>query len=524
MSGGTIKQGQTVVSGALSLTVSMLAVKILGVIYKIPLAHFLGEVGMGYFNSAYTVYSFFYLLCTAGVPKAIMILISEEKVHKRITEEKIIKCALHTFFWLSGAICAILILFAEPLSVLIGNSKSYATMISIAPSILFAALGGVLRGYYNANMNFLEISVSQIIEGVTKLVLGLGFAMISTHLGYSLPIVSALTVLGVTLGTAFAFLYLIVCRKNVKRVDKAGQRLIIDEKKEIVSKIFRISLPITVGAAVMSMSGVLDLALIMRRLPAAGYGESESVALYGNYTTLAIPMFNLATSLITPISVAFLPIFSRTHATKRYDEEGNAIFSSLELSAILAAPLTIGMIVYSRPILALLFGNAEIETGARLLSVLAIAIPLMSVLLTVNSVLEARGGVGITIFSMLLGCVFKMLISYFLLGGGYGILGAPIGTVASYAIALICTLIIAKMRYGVSFPILKALMPSTVCAFISVITSIMPYNIISNHFGEKVGVLCAISVCGVLYLCMLRLFGGISIKKLKEMSKYTKFA
>ena len=57
---------QGIISGAVSLTVATLIVKILGVLYKIPLANILGDEGMGYFNSAYTVYSFFYLLCTAG--------------------------------------------------------------------------------------------------------------------------------------------------------------------------------------------------------------------------------------------------------------------------------------------------------------------------------------------------------------------------------------------------------------------------------------------------------------------------
>ena len=64
--------------GTLLLSVSTLLIKVLGVIYKIPLASYLGDEGMGYFNSAYTVYAFFYLVCTAGVPKAVASAIREE--------------------------------------------------------------------------------------------------------------------------------------------------------------------------------------------------------------------------------------------------------------------------------------------------------------------------------------------------------------------------------------------------------------------------------------------------------------
>ena len=70
-----------VVGGALSLTLSNLTVKILGLIYKIPLSYLLTDEGMGYFNSAYTVFGLFYLLCTAGVPKGVMILCSEASVN-----------------------------------------------------------------------------------------------------------------------------------------------------------------------------------------------------------------------------------------------------------------------------------------------------------------------------------------------------------------------------------------------------------------------------------------------------------
>jgi O-antigen/teichoic acid export membrane protein len=64
-----------IIDGAISLTLSTMVVKVLGLIYKIPLSHLLSDEGMGYFNSAYTVFALFYLLCTSGVPKAVMIII-----------------------------------------------------------------------------------------------------------------------------------------------------------------------------------------------------------------------------------------------------------------------------------------------------------------------------------------------------------------------------------------------------------------------------------------------------------------
>ena len=77
MKHSTSKVENGFLKGAASLSLAALLVKVLGVAYKIPLYHILGDDGMGYFNTAYTVYIFFFLICTAGVPKAITLLVSE---------------------------------------------------------------------------------------------------------------------------------------------------------------------------------------------------------------------------------------------------------------------------------------------------------------------------------------------------------------------------------------------------------------------------------------------------------------
>ena len=83
--------------GAASLSLAALMVKILGVAYKIPLSHILGDDGMGYFNTAYTVYTFFFLICTAGVPKAITILVTEKVANSDNSIASLIKTAKRTF-------------------------------------------------------------------------------------------------------------------------------------------------------------------------------------------------------------------------------------------------------------------------------------------------------------------------------------------------------------------------------------------------------------------------------------------
>ena len=380
-------QADSIFSGTLSLTISTLVVKFLGLIYKLPLAGILGDEGMGYFNSAYTVYAFFYLLCTAGVPKAIMILISDAKAKENNNLAREITNVAFRLFITIGIILTILFtIMSTPFAKLIGNTNSTYTMIAIAPTILIASISGVIRGLLSANMMLSDIAISGVIDGVGKLVFGLVFAMLGNQRNLPLHIVSAMTIFGVTIGSFIGLAYLFVRYKTKISSEKTGQSEQFD-KKHIRKSILSISLPITASAAILSISGVIDLGLIMRSLESIGYTEIESSALYGNYTTLAVPMFNLALSLISPISIATLPTIATAYAK---DDKALIVETenkALDMTSLIAAPIAIGLTVFSKEILTLLFKNSNTDIGAHLLIMLTPAIFFSSILMMINSIL-----------------------------------------------------------------------------------------------------------------------------------------
>ena len=67
----------TFLSGILVLTAANLLTKIIGLVFKIPLTNMLGDEGMGYFNTAYQIYTWLYMISTAGLPVALSLMISE---------------------------------------------------------------------------------------------------------------------------------------------------------------------------------------------------------------------------------------------------------------------------------------------------------------------------------------------------------------------------------------------------------------------------------------------------------------
>lgn len=526
------KVSEGVLGGALSLTVSAIIVKIIGVIYKVPLSYLLGDEGMGYFNSAYTVFGFFYLICTAGVPKAVMLLVSEQKSGDG-GGERIVRIAMRAFLILGIIISSAFMIFSAPIAALVGNSQSAYTMLAVAPSIIFISLGGVVRGYLSAHLELFSVAVSQIIEGVGKLVLGLIFAIFASKASMPLPIVSALTILGVSFGSLFGMLYLLAASHRVMKAEvgisekkkrKSEPLCDLSESKRTLKKILSISLPITLSAAVMSITGILDLFMIMKRLASIGYTTLEATALYGNYTTLAVPMFNLVLSLISPISVAFLPVFSRAYINNRKNFD-KCVNMSLELMAYATAPMCIGLMVYSEEILALIFGREAAEVGAPMLVVLAPGLIFMSAILIVNSALEASGSVRVPVYSMLFGSALKILVSFLLLGNRqYGIIGAPLGTVVCYAAALVFSSAVSVKKLKTTLPFVSKYLLPLLLSLVSVYIAKAVTAPLSETLGNTVGTLLGIGASAFLYIALLMIFGLLGKKKLKEVSKYTKLA
>ena len=202
--------GDGILSGALSLTVSALIVKALGLIYKVPLSYILSDVGMGYFNSAYTVFSFFYIICTAGVPKAISILVAKaEGDGEHDLSKTIYKSAFRIFFSIGAVLSVIFLISAGAISIFIGNSGAYFSMLAIAPSIAFVCATGVLRGYFAGTLNFVPIAFSEFISGICRAFGGLLLAYCANAVSADYRVVSAFTILGTTIGSVFSFVFLL---------------------------------------------------------------------------------------------------------------------------------------------------------------------------------------------------------------------------------------------------------------------------------------------------------------------------
>ena len=513
-----------IISGTLSMTISSLIVKLVGLAYKIPLSYILSDEGMGYFNSAYTVYSFFYLISVAGVPKAITILISDAEAKAEMHQRNKIYSSSIKAFGIFGLVSStVLCLMADTISNFIGNPLSKLTVIMIAPSILFTAISGVIRGYLCAYMKFTNVAISQMLDAILKTLFGIALAMLGVVCGYEMHIVSALTILGATLGTVISTIYLVIISKNHNNSNKAGQNCQKMKGYTVIKKVLRISFPITLSAATLSLTNIVDLLLVMKRLVRLGYSTSLASALYGNYTTLVVPMIGLSVALITPVAISVMPALTSAFSRNDTAEFKEHLNFAMKIAAFVSLPISFGLTFYSNETLTLVFEDTDATVAAPLLSVAATSVVFMSLLSVVNSAIESAGVVNVPIYSMLVGGIFKVFISYYMIGSNdFGIFGAPVGTTVCYAIALIVSISLLNRKCGFRLSILRVVFVPffSSCFMILISKSVMAH--LNKYIGGALYSSSCILLCFLLYVSFAAILYKIYGKSRVLWSKCTK--
>ena len=496
--------GKSIISGALSLTVSALIVKIIGLIYKVPLSYILSDEGMGYFNSAYTVYTFFYIVCTAGVPKSVSIITSAAESEGRgAFGYRAYKVALKSFFIIGGVLTCVFFLTAGPISVFIGSKGAYFSMLAIAPSIVFVCASGVLRGYFNGKLRLVPIAVCELISGVAKLSLGLAFALIADRCGLDVSLVSAVATLGISIGSLLGLIYLLKYAKKLNFNEKAEQKSVnINCERRVIRRVIAIAAPITLTSLAGSLGTVIDLGVIMKRLLHFGYTELQASIIYGNYTTLAIPMLNLVATLVAPISAIILPLVSKSTIRGDKSELSEKISLSLRIACLVAIPSSVALAFKGEGILKFIFEDSSAVLAVPLLQLLAPGIVFMCIAMVLNTALEGMGKSAVPLVSLIIASAVKLAVSYYLIGNeDFGILGAPIGTTLSYFVSFMISVIYAHSFMKLSLDIVGAIVPPLIISLVAALVSRLIFPV-SSSFSVPIFFL-ELAVFGIAYLAFM---------------------
>ena len=500
-------------SGVLVLTLSTVIVKIIGLVYKIPMLTLLGGEGMGYFNSAYEIYALVCTISVTGLPVAMSVIISSSDEKKR---RKMFSLSLALFLVMGVAFFILMLSLSGKISQLLKNPKAALSIMAISPAAVFSCLLGVYRGYFQGRSKMLPISLSQIIEATGKLVLGIIFAYAKKMQGGNTASVAAAGILGVTLSSllSFCFLFIFKLAEGKKtRIDKIDTR---GENVRMLRELLFLALPITLSSLIVSLTRVVDMTMILRRLQYIGYSCDSANFLYGSYTTMCLPLFALSPALISAIAMPLIPSLSENIVQNDKDGQKKYISDALSLTFFIAMPISIGMCLFSGEILSLLFSGQGVAVSLMKipLCILSLSVTLSCIITLTNGILQSYRRVYIPIISMSLGCIVKLVLSYVLIGApSVNILGAPISTLACDALISAINIHYMKKSLQKNISVSRILAKPLICAAISVGVAYGVMKILTLHIeNSRLLTLICIAIAGVSYL----LLAGKEILKIKN--------
>ncbi len=434
---------QNYLHGAAILAASVVIIKILGAIYKIPLGNILGDEGYTHFMVAYNIYNVLLTLSTAGLPIALSRLISEANTMNRPMQVKrTYHIAMLTFITLGAIASLIMFLFPTELAAKMGDVEAAQSIWVLSPAVILVCIMSACRGYAEGHSNMVPTSISQVIEVVAKVIFGLVLAFILSKLGKSLPVLAAAAVSGVTVGSLVAAIYIFISvhRQYHPSTLRASELDIPESGGVIFARLIKIGVPIALGASVSSLMTLIDSNLVLNRLQgAAGVSYSEAKVLYGVYAK-ALTLYNLPAAFITPLTISIVPAIAHALTAKRRTEAKNITESSLRIATIIALPMAVGMCVLSYPIMRVLYPTSA-EQGPALLAVMGLASFFVCMVLMTTAVLQAYGKERFPVYTLLAGAVLKVIINWVLIGNpSIGIYGAPISTI-------VCNAFMCVMNY-----------------------------------------------------------------------------
>lgn len=521
------QKSNTFFGGAAILAISIAIVKVIGALYKIPLGRILGDVGFGHFNNAYAIYNLLLMVSTAGLPVAMSKTISEANaLGRRNQVGRVFRVSLITFIILGAISSLIMFVFAQQLADLQGDSLAAPAVRVMALSCFFVCTMSAYRGYAQGHSDMVPTAVSQVLEALTKLIVGLVLAWYILYLGFGSEFSAAGAIGGVTASGFVSLVYLMIRHhRRSRRRDREGSEDAPDSAGRILKTLLAIAIPITLSSSVVPITTYLDTVQVQNLLQSAlGYSEELAVSLYGCYQK-AVTIYNLPAAFMVSLTACIVPAVSAALTKKDTLGAGKIAESALRVGALLALPAGVGLAVLSAPIIQMLYPETNQEVASHCLFLLGIASIFVCMMLLCNAILQANGRAALPIWFIAISSAVKLLVNFVLVQlPAVGIKGAPMGTLVCFALVSAMELVAIKRVTPHPPRYLRVFVKPTIAAVIMGAAAWACYGLLAGRLGNTLSVAGAIVVGCVVYAVLVVVLRIVSRDDLALMPKGDKIA
>lgn len=523
------------VKGAAILGVAGLIVKVLGAVFRLPLANMIGATGMAYYSPAYYTYTTFVTIATSGIPVAISKMVAERITVGNYEEaHHVYKVSLKLLTAMGLISFSIMFFGAGVISRMQNIEEAKLAMMAVAPALLIVPIMAAYRGYFQGMQNMKPTAISQIIEQVFRVFFGLFLGYYLFHQAEGTGFLAeysagekgaAGAAFGATTGAVgglvIVFLIYLLSRKALMRRIARHENNNPESGKEILKKVLAIAIPITIGASITPIMNMIEAPVVMKGLVNSGVNAEVAKNLYGQISGYAIPLINMPQVLTMALAMSLVPLISAAHKKNSQEELSYNTVLALRISTIIGLPCSAGMAVLAEPILLLLYSSKwdEAINVAPTFAILSCGILFVSIVQTVSGILQGVGKQNIPVINMCIGIVLKIVITYFLVGiPSLNIMGAGIGTLITFIVVAGLDLYATKKYTGARFDMGLIVFRPLMATIAMTAVAWGVYNVVFGGVqGSKIGCLVSIAAAVVVYVIMLFVTKSITMEELGTM-------
>ena len=543
------KAANFVVQGSI-LAAAGILVRIIGMLYRMPLNDIIGKQGNGYYTSAYNVYNILLILSSYSMPVAVSKMISSRLARGEYANcRRILRVGLIYATVAGGAAAAILWFGADLFAELIKTPMSRYALKTLAPTIWIMAYLGVLRGYFQGMGTMVPTAFSQIIEQIVNAVVSVVAAGLLFQTGLSLNAARgaedysyALGAAGGTIGTgagaltALLFFILLTATTgerallSIKRKPGSGR-----PRRESYGRLMYLLtitvVPIVISSGVYNCSNVVDNYLFGQGMDKLGYGADDIAIFWGALGQYQL-LFNIPVAVSNALSSSLIP--SLTRAVSRGDKKQTRakIASSIRFSMLIAIPAAVGITALAEPVCNLLFVSEDNSLLIRLSMAGSLAVVFYSLSTVTNAILQGLNRMDLPIRHSAAALVIHVaVLEALLLGLKLGIYSVVL---ANIVFALVMCLLNARSiartaRYRQE--IKKTFVLPSVCSLLMGVAAygvyrglaaLFPAGMLRGRLGMALLVVPSVAAAMAVYGVLLVKLGAVNEEELKEMPMGTR--
>jgi stage V sporulation protein B len=495
-----------------------LSVRVVGAVFRIVLAMLITDEGVGLYQMAYPVYSTLLAISTAGIPTAISKLVAENIAHGNYRGAyRIFQTALLILAAFGLIITVVLFRGADYFARVIAmDARAALPLVSISPAIFFVSVMSAYRGFFQGQQQMIPTACSQLAEQLARVAFGLVLVMLLLPQG--LEYAAAAASFGAAVGAFCGLCVLVLAwwrqknefKRHIRRQAAADKLSFTD----IISQIFTLAVPVTLGSLVMPLISIVDLILVPMRLRAAGFDAGRATALYGQLAGMATPIIHIPTIITVSLAISLVPAIAEALALRKINLLQSRSYLAMRLTLLLGIPAAFGLYLLAEPICLLLFNNAE---AGQVLAVLALGVIFLTLYQTTAAILQGLGEMMLPVNNLFWGALVKTAVTWMLTAlPELHVRGAAVATVLGFGVAALLNVYQVQQLTGMALQPLETIFKPLLAAAVMGAGVVICYGYAAAVFSpwglgraNRLAAICSIAVGVCLYFFCLLICGGI---------------